>query len=42
MIKHYYVKANLKVMLGLTNEAISDYSNALLVMSEQDGLDKDD
>lgn len=34
-IKHYYLKANLKTMLGMESEAISDYSNAILVMSEQ-------
>lgn len=37
-IKHYYLKANLKIMLGMVSEAISDYSNAILVMNEQESL----
>ena len=32
-IKHYYLKANLKVMLDLHAEAINDYSNAIMVMN---------
>jgi hypothetical protein len=35
-IKHYYLKANLKLLLGMVSEAISDYSNAILVMTEQE------
>jgi hypothetical protein len=35
-IKHYYLKANLKLLLGMVPEAISDYSNAILVMTEQE------
>jgi tetratricopeptide (TPR) repeat protein len=37
-IKHYYLKANLKLMLGMVAEAISDFSNAILVMVEQESL----
>lgn len=42
-IKHYYLKANLKVMLDMHAEAVNDYSNAILVMSEcdpEDNLEK--
>ena len=35
-VKHYYLKANLKVALDLHSEAINDYSNAILVMNEND------
>lgn len=32
-IKHYYLKANLKLMLEMETEAIHDYTNAILVMT---------
>jgi tetratricopeptide (TPR) repeat protein len=31
MIKHYFCKANAKAMLGRYDEAIKDYSNAIIV-----------
>jgi len=41
-IKHYYLKANLKCMLGMVPEAISDYSNGILVMTEQENAKDED
>ena len=35
MIKHYFCKANTKAMLGRYDEAIKDYSNAVIVYKEQ-------
>lgn len=34
MIKHYYLKANMKLLLGRYEEAIKDYSNAVTVFKE--------
>ena len=35
MIKHYFCKANTKVLLGRYDQAIKDYSNAVIVFKEQ-------
>jgi tetratricopeptide (TPR) repeat protein len=35
MIKHYFSKANTKAMLGRYDEAIKDYTNAVIVYKEQ-------
>lgn len=35
MIKHYFCKANTKALLGRYDEAIKDYSNAVIVYKEQ-------
>lgn len=35
MIKHYFSKANTKAMLGRYDEAIKDYTNAIIVYKEQ-------
>jgi len=35
MIKHYFCKANSKAMLGRYEEAIKDYTNAIIVYKEQ-------
>jgi len=35
MIKHYFNKANTKLMLGRYEEAIKDYTNAIIVYKEQ-------
>lgn len=35
MIKHYFSKANTKFMLGRYDEAIKDYTNAIIVYKEQ-------
>jgi hypothetical protein len=34
MIKHYYLKANMKLLLGKYEEAVKDYSNAITVYKE--------
>lgn len=41
-IKHYYLKANLKIMMEMHQEAISDYTNAILVMNEQENSKKEE
>ena len=35
MIKHYFCKANTKTILGRYDQAIKDYSNAVIVYKEQ-------
>lgn len=35
MIKHYFCKANIKFMLKKYDEAIKDYTNAIIVCKEQ-------
>lgn len=35
MIKHYFCKANTKAMLGRYDEAVKDYTNAIIVFKEQ-------
>jgi tetratricopeptide (TPR) repeat protein len=35
MIKHYFCKANAKFQLGRYDEAIKDYTNAIIVYKEQ-------
>ncbi len=35
MIKHYFCKANTKIMLGRYDEAVKDYTNAVIVYKEQ-------
>lgn len=35
MIKHYFCKANTKFMLSRYDEAIKDYTNAIIVYKEQ-------
>jgi tetratricopeptide (TPR) repeat protein len=35
MIKHYFSKANTKFMLARYDEAIKDYTNAIIVYKEQ-------
>ena len=34
MVKHYYVKAHLKMALGRLKEAINDLSNAIIVTKD--------
>jgi tetratricopeptide (TPR) repeat protein len=41
MIKHYFCKANTKFMLGRYDEAIKDYTNAVIVYKEQAKNDSD-
>jgi tetratricopeptide (TPR) repeat protein len=35
MIKHYFCKANTKAMLGRYDEAVKDFTNAVIVFKEQ-------
>jgi hypothetical protein len=35
MIKHYFAKANTKALMGRYDEAIKDYTNAIIVFKEQ-------
>jgi len=34
MVKHYYLKGNMKMLLGRYDEAGKDYSNAVTVFKE--------